>query len=96
MPDNTAVRYSIPIPAESPSGGRDTKEVALNRSEISTVKSGGPNGIQTHHLRNASATLFRYCGVLMRMNAEFSERDAAMIGSLPFRATLRKLVESIL
>ena len=41
MLDNAVVRYSIPIPAESPIGGRDAEEVALNGSDISTVKFGG-------------------------------------------------------
>ena len=41
MFDNAVVRYSIPIPEESPIGGRDAKEVALNGSGISTAKFGG-------------------------------------------------------
>ena len=41
MLDNAVARYSIPIPAESPIGGRDTEEMALNGSEISTAKFSG-------------------------------------------------------
>ncbi len=41
MPDNAVVRYTIPMPEDSPIGGRDAEEMALNGSVLSTVKSGG-------------------------------------------------------
>ena len=41
-PDNAVVRYTIPMPEDSPIPGRDAEEMALNGSVLSTVKSGGP------------------------------------------------------
>ena len=41
MPDNAVVRYTIPMPDDSPIPGRDTEEMALNGSVLSTVKFGG-------------------------------------------------------
>ena len=43
MPDNAVVRYTIPMPEDSPIPGRDVEEVALNGSVLSTVKFGGDN-----------------------------------------------------
>ena len=42
QPGNAVVRYSIPMPEDSPIGGRDTEEVALDAPVLSTVKLGGP------------------------------------------------------
>ena len=42
MPDNAVVRYSIPMPDDSPIPGRDAEEMALNGAVLSTVKNGGP------------------------------------------------------
>ena len=42
MPDNAVVRYTIPMPEDSPIGGEDAEEMALNGSVLSTVKFGGP------------------------------------------------------
>ena len=42
MPDNAVVRYTIPMPDDSPIPGRDVEEMALNGSVLSTVKYGGP------------------------------------------------------
>ncbi len=42
MPDNAMVRYTIPMPEDSPIGGRDAEEMALNGSVLSIVKFGGP------------------------------------------------------
>ena len=44
MPDNAVVRYTIPMPDDSPIPGRDAEEMALNGSVLSTVKFGGPEG----------------------------------------------------
>ena len=41
MPDNAVVRYTIPMPDDSPIPGRDAEEMALNGSVLSTVKFGG-------------------------------------------------------
>ena len=41
-PGKAAIVYSIPTPEDSPIGGADTAEVALNGRVRSTVKSGGP------------------------------------------------------
>ena len=38
---NALVRYTIPMPQDSPIGGMDAEEVALHASVLSTVKSGG-------------------------------------------------------
>ena len=43
MPDNAVVRYTIPMPDDSPIPGRDAEEMALNGSVLSTVKFGGPS-----------------------------------------------------
>ena len=42
-PGKAAIVYSIPTPEDSPIGGADTAEVALNGRVRSTVKSGGPD-----------------------------------------------------
>ena len=42
MPGNAVVRYTIPMPDDSPIPGRDAEEMALNGSVLSTVKYGGP------------------------------------------------------
>ena len=41
MPDNAVVRYSIPMPDDSPIPGRDAEEMALHSPVLSTVKFGG-------------------------------------------------------
>ena len=43
QPGNALVRYTIPMPQDSPIGGMDAEEVALHASVLSTVKSGGPD-----------------------------------------------------
>ena len=50
MPDNAVVRYTIPMPEDSPIGGEDAEEMALNGSVLSTVKFGGPSWIRTRDL----------------------------------------------
>ena len=46
MPDNAVVRYTIPMPDDSPIPGRDAEEMALNGSGLSTVKFGGPKRME--------------------------------------------------
>ncbi len=41
MPGNAVVRYTIPMPQDSPIGGMDAEEVALHAPVLSTVKFGG-------------------------------------------------------
>ena len=41
QPGGAVVRYTIPMPEDSPIGGRDSEEVALHSPVLSTVKSGG-------------------------------------------------------
>ena len=43
MPGNAVVRYTIPMPQDSPIGGMDAEEVALHAPVLSTVKFGGPD-----------------------------------------------------
>ena len=43
QPGNALVRYTIPMPQDSPIGGMDAEEVALHAPVLSTVKSGGPD-----------------------------------------------------
>ena len=57
QPGNAVVRYSIPMPEDSPIGGRDTEEVALDAPVLSTVKLGGPYGDRTHDTRIKSPVL---------------------------------------
>ena len=41
MPGNALMRYTIPMPDDSPIPGRNAEEMALNGSVLSTVKNGG-------------------------------------------------------
>ncbi|MDE2843699.1 MAG: hypothetical protein OXN21_09975, partial [Chloroflexota bacterium] len=40
-PGGAMVRYTIPMPEDSPIGGKDTEEMALHSPVLSSVKSGG-------------------------------------------------------
>ena len=42
MPGDALMRYTIPMPDDSPIPGRNAEEMALNGSVLSTVKNGGP------------------------------------------------------
>ncbi len=48
QPGNALVRYTIPMPQDSPIGGMDAEEVALHAPVLSTVKSGGPGRVRTY------------------------------------------------
>ena len=48
MPGNAVVRYTIPMPQDSPIGGMDAEEVALHAPVLSTVKFGGPGWSRTN------------------------------------------------
>ena len=41
-PGKATIHYTIPTPEDSPIGGRDATEVALNGGVMSTVHAGGP------------------------------------------------------
>ena len=47
MPGNAVVRYTIPMPDDSPIQGRDAEEMTLNSPVLSTVKFGGPGRDRT-------------------------------------------------
>ena len=42
QPGNALLRYTIPMPEDSPIGDSDAEELALHAPVLSTVKSGGP------------------------------------------------------
>ena len=42
MSGDALLRYTIPMPDDSPIPGRNAEEMALNSSVLSTVKNGGP------------------------------------------------------
>ena len=44
MPGNALLRYTIPMPDDSPIPGRNAEEMVLNGSVLSTVKIGGAGG----------------------------------------------------
>ena len=43
MPGDALLRYTIPMPDDSPIPGRNAEDIALNGSVLSTVKNGGPS-----------------------------------------------------
>ena len=59
MPDNALLRYTVPMPDESPIRGGKVEEMALNGSVLSTVKNGGAEGIRTPDPLLAKQVLFR-------------------------------------
>ena len=63
QPGNAVVRYSIPMPEDSPIGGRDTEEVALDAPVLSTVKLGGPGRTELSLSQKAIVvSLIRFSG----------------------------------
>ena len=58
-PDSATIRYTIPMPKDSPIGGKDADEIALRRSVLSSVRSGTPAGTRTraHGLGNHCSIL---------------------------------------
>ncbi len=51
QPGGAVVRYTIPMPQDSPIGGRDTEEVTLDSPVLSTVKLGGPERTELRTFR---------------------------------------------
>ena len=54
MPGEALLRYTIPMPDDSPIPGRNAEEMVLNGSVLSTVKNGGPDGTRTLDARMRS------------------------------------------
>ena len=50
MPGKAVVRYTVPMPDDSPIPGKRTEDMALNGSVLSTVKSGPLERARTYHL----------------------------------------------
>ena len=59
MPGDALVRYTIPMPDDSPIPGRNAEEMALNGSVLSTVKNGGAGGTRTPDFLLAKEALSR-------------------------------------
>ena len=64
MPDNAVVRYTIPMPDDSPIPGRDAEEMALNGSVLSTVKFGGPDWTKSRTKADSVVTPFDGMGMV--------------------------------
>ena len=56
-PGRAAIVYSIPTPADSPIGGADAAEIALNGRVMNSVRHGGAGGTRTPYLFNAIEAL---------------------------------------
>ncbi len=56
-PGAATIRYTIPMPGDSPLGGSEAEEVALGGPVLSTVKSGGRYWIRTSDLCDVNAAL---------------------------------------
>ena len=56
-PGKAAIVYSIPTPEDSPIGGADAAEIALNGRVMNSVRHGGPCGARTHDTRIKSPVL---------------------------------------
>ena len=56
-PGRAAIVYSIPTPDDSPAGGADAVEIALNGGVMNSVRHGGPCGGRTHDTRIKSPVL---------------------------------------
>ena len=58
-PGRAAIVYSIPTPDDSPAGGADAVEIALNGGVMNSVRHGGAGGDRTLYLFNAIEALSR-------------------------------------
>ena len=56
-PGRAAIVYSIPTPDDSPIGGADAAEIALNGGVMNSVRHGGAGGTRTPYLFNAIEAL---------------------------------------
>ena len=59
VPGKATIRYTIPMPKDSPIKGRDAQEIALSAPVLSTVTHGGPCGDRTHDTRIKSPVLYQ-------------------------------------
>ena len=98
-PGDALVRYTIPMPDDSPIPGRNAEEMALNDSVLSTVKNGGPDwtksrteadsevtpsfGMGMVYVRTASSPVTSIPSTKLRMSALRS-------GNVPSRRKSRK------
>ena len=57
-PDSATIRYTIPMPKDSPIGGKDADEIALRTSVLSSVRSGTPGGTRTPDARLRTPPLY--------------------------------------
>ena len=57
QPGNALLRYTIPMPEDSPIGDSDAEELALHAPVLSTVKFGGRYWIRTNDLSDVNAAL---------------------------------------
>ena len=81
MSGNAVVRYSIPMPDDSPMGGADAEEMVLHSPVLSTVKSGGARGQLT--VRAAQTNPRRPAGQVMAHN--LARQPGAVGGEAPRR-----------
>ena len=58
-PGRAAIVYTIPTPDDSPAGGADAVEIALNGGVMNSVRHGGAGGDRTLYLFNAIEALSR-------------------------------------
>ena len=56
-PGRATIIYSVPTPEDSPIGGADAAEIALNGGVMNSVSDGGPCGDRTHDTRIKSPVL---------------------------------------
>ncbi len=66
MPGDAILRYTIPMPDDSPIPGRNAEEMVLNGSVLSTVNNGGDRGTRTPNLGIANAALSQLSYIPMR------------------------------
>ena len=76
MPGDALLRYTIPMPDDSPIPGRNAEEMVLNGSVLSTVKNGGDEGIRT-------LTGIKPSGSVLRPNCDAQAQNKPL--RLPFR-----------
>ena len=63
QPGEAVVRYTIPMPEDSPIGGKDAQEIALGTSVLSSVTHGGPDWTKSR--TEADSDVTPSCGMGM-------------------------------
>ena len=91
-PGKAAIVYSIPTPEDSPIGGADTAEIALNGRVRSSVRHGGPCGNRTHTSNRVGGGLaapvlphHRTYSAYPAVSSTVSTGATTRQGSFPFR-----------